>query len=97
MIAAVATMHVREDKADEFVAAVTALERAVAANEPDCLLYRFARDRNEPGIYRSLEIFRDQAAIDFHIAQDHFREGVGAMRACLTETPSTVEFMDTLS
>jgi quinol monooxygenase YgiN len=97
MIAAVATMYVREDKADEFAAAVTQLERDVAANEPDCLLYRFARDRKDPGIYRSLEIFRDQAAIDFHIAQDHFRTGVRAMRACLADTPSTVEFMDTLS
>ncbi len=97
MIAAVATMHVREDKAAEFEVAVTALEQAVAANEPDCLLYRFARDRKDPVIYRSLEIFRDQAAIDFHVAQDHFRTGVKAMRACLTDTPSTVEFMDTLS
>ena len=97
MIAAVATMYVRKDKADEFAAAVTALERAVAAHEPDCLLYRFAHDRKEPTIYRSLEIFRDQAAIDFHIAQDHFHAGLKAMRACLTETPSTVEFMDTLS
>ena len=97
MIAAVATMYVREDKAEEFASAVSQLERDVVANEPDCLLYRFARDRKDPGIYRSLEIFRDQAAIDFHVAQDHFRTGVKAMRACLTDTPSTVEFMDTLS
>jgi quinol monooxygenase YgiN len=97
MIAVVATMYVRADKSAEFEAAVSVLEAAVAAGEPDCLLYRFARDRKDAGVYRSLEIFRDQAAIDFHVAADHFRAGVKAMRACLTETPSTVEFMDTLS
>jgi quinol monooxygenase YgiN len=97
MIAAVATMHVQLDKAEEFEGVVRELEAAVAAHEPDCLLYRFARDRKDPGIYRSLEIFRDQAAIDFHIAQDHFRAGVKGMRACLTDVPSTVEFMDTVS
>jgi quinol monooxygenase YgiN len=97
MIAAVATMHVRADKAEEFEAVVRKLEAQVAAHEPDCLLYRYARDRKDPGIYRSIEIFCDQAAIDFHIAQDHFRAGVKAMRACLTDVPSTVEFMDTVS
>lgn len=97
MIAAIATMHVRTDMADEFEAVVRELEEQVTANEPDCLLYRYARDRKDPGTYRSIEIFRDQAAIDFHIAQEYFRAAVGGMRACLTEVPSTVEFMDTVS
>ncbi len=97
MIAIVATMHVQRDKAKEFEAVVRELEAAVAANEPDCQLYRMARDRKDPSIYRSLEIFLDQAAIDFHMAQEHFKAALVGMRACLTETASTVEFMDTFS
>jgi quinol monooxygenase YgiN len=97
MIAIVATMHVKLDRADEFEKVVRELEVAVAAHEPDCLLYRMARDRKDPSIYRSLEIFRDQAAIDFHMAQDHFKAALGGMRACLTATASTVEFMDTVA
>ena len=97
MIAAVATMYVQVDKAEAFEAVVRELERQVAAHEPDCSLYRMARDRKDPGIYRSLEMFRDQAAIDLHIAQGYFRTALVGMRACLTKTPSTVEFMDTIS
>lgn len=97
MIAAVATMHVRADKTAEFEDVVRELERQVAAQEPDCLLYRVARDRSDPSVYRSMEIFRDQAAIDFHVAQGYFHVALTGMRACLGETPSTVEFMDTVS
>lgn len=97
MIAAVATMYVSIEKAEQFEKVVAELERQVVANEPDCLLYRVARDRKEPHIYRSLEIFRNQSAIDFHIAQDYFRTALAGMRECLTDTPSTVEFMDTVT
>ncbi len=97
MIAVVATMHVQPDRAGEFEAVVRELETKVAAHEPDCQLYRMARDRKDLVIYRSLEIFRDQAAIDFHMAQEYFGAAVKAMRACLTDTPSAVEFMDTVS
>ena len=97
MIAIVATMHIQASKAEEFEAVVRELEVQVATHEPDCQLYRMARDRKDPSIYRSLEIFRDQAAIDFHMTQDHFKSALVRMRACLTETASTVEFMDTVS
>ncbi len=97
MIAAVATMHVQAEKALDFEEVVRQLERDVAANEPDCALYRVARDRSDPAIYRSIEIFRDQAAIDFHVAQDYFLTALKGMRACLADQPSTVDFMDTLS
>lgn len=97
MIAAVATMHVRADRTDEFEVVVRELEAQVAANEPDCTLYRVARDRTDPLIYRSMEMFRDQAAIDFHVTQDYFHTALAGMRACLSDTPSSVLFMDTLS
>lgn len=97
MIAAVATMYVQPEKAEAFEEVVRALERQVADHEPGFFLYRMARDRKDPNTYRSLEIFRDQSAIDFHIAQDYFRTALVGMRACLPQTPSTVEFMDPVS
>jgi len=95
MIAVIATIHVREDKVADFERAVRELEAAVKAREPDCLLYRMARSRTEPLTYKNLEIFRDQAALDSHQAQEHFKIGARALRDCVSG-PSTVEFLDTL-
>jgi quinol monooxygenase YgiN len=96
MIAIVATIRVRDDMVDDFERTALELERQVAAHEPDCLTYRMARSRTEPLTYRSLEIFRDQAALDAHVAADYFVAAARAMRPC-TASESIVEFGDTLA
>lgn len=95
MIAVVATIHVREDQVQRFEAVARELEEQVAAHEPGCVLYRMTRSRTEPLVYRSLEVFRDQAAIDAHIAADYFQTAAIEMRQCVSRE-STVEFSDTL-
>ena len=96
MIAIVATIHLKEDRVETFEAIARELEAQVAAREPGCVLYRMTRSRTDPLTYRSLEIFRDQAAIDTHVAADYFRTAARGMRDCVSRE-SIVEFADTLS
>lgn len=96
MIAIVATIHLKEDHVEAFEAIARELEAKVAAHEPDCVLYRMTRSRDDPLTYRSMEIFRDQAAIDAHIAADYFRSAAKGMRDCASRE-SLVEFADTLA
>ena len=95
MIAIVATISVRPDKVEEFEAAARELQAKVKENEPDCLLYRMAKSRSEPGVYKNLEMFVDQAALDSHIAADYFLAITPRLGACVA-AESDVHFLDTL-
>ena len=96
MISIVATIPVRADKVAEFEDISRALAAAVKANEPGCVLYSMGRCRTDPLTYRNLEIFRDQAALDAHLAADHFKRIAPQMGKCLS-APAAVEFMDTVA
>jgi quinol monooxygenase YgiN len=52
------------------------LDAIIAATraEEGCILYTFAEDVQEPGLLRVFEIWRDQAALDFHFATPHMAE-----------------------
>src|SRR4051812_31236586 len=96
MIAIVATIHVRAERVETFERVARELEREVQEKEPGCLVYRMARDRSSPLTYRNLEIFKDQAAIDYHVEQDYFLAAIETMRTCQGEAPPSVDYMDTL-
>lgn len=96
MIGVVATVEIQPDKAPEFEAVALELEIQVSANEPGCLLYRMTRSRTEPHTYKGLELYRDQAALDQHVATDYFQAALARMSVCVSGTPQ-VEFLDTLA
>jgi quinol monooxygenase YgiN len=96
MIAIIATIRIHADKVAEFEEISRALEAAVRANEAGCLLYCMTKSRTEALTYKNMEIFRDQAALDQHVAADYFLAATGRMRACVSG-PSNVEFLDPLS
>lgn len=95
MIAVIATIRVQADKVGDFERIARALEDAVNTNEEGCLLYRMTKSRTEPLTYKNLEIFRDQAALDRHVAADYFQAALAPMRACVSGA-SHVDFLDTL-
>lgn len=95
MIAIIATIRVKEDKVRDFEVIALALEAAVKAHEPGCLLYRMTKSRTEPLTYKNVEAFRDQAALDAHTAADYFLASLAPLRACVS-APSEVEFLDAL-
>ena len=49
--------------------AVIAATRA----EDGCLVYSYGEDIGEPGLIRVFEVWRDQAAVDAHMATTHMR------------------------
>lgn len=45
-----------------------------AAAEPGCELYVFSRDRADPTVLHIAEEWTNQAALDAHVASEHFQE-----------------------
>lgn len=68
----------------------------VLAGEPGCLLYRVARSRTEPGVYKLMEVYESQAALDAHPNTQHFAEIRAALAEHLDVAPE-VEFLDALN
>lgn len=85
-IGVIATLHVQPGKAAEFETAFAELAAAVAANEPGNSFYRLFR-ASEPGLYKVLECYADQAALDAHRASDHFRAAGPRLAPCMAGAP----------
>jgi quinol monooxygenase YgiN len=51
------------------------MEAVIAGSraEPGCLAYHYAEDFFTPGLFRVLEIFADEAALEAHRASAHFQ------------------------
>ena len=63
MIGVIAILRTKEGTGPEFEAAFGALAAAVRANEPGNLVYQLTRSRTEPGVYKVLEVYKDEDAI----------------------------------
>ena len=57
-----------EDELAQRLLALVALTRA----EPGCVSYEMFRDPEKPAKFMFQEVFRDQAALDAHLAMPHF-------------------------
>ena len=78
MLAMVATFRVAEDKKGPFEAVVGELAKQVLANEPGARLYQVTRSRTDPSVYKVIEIYEDEAALQAHIESDWLKAaGVG--------------------
>jgi quinol monooxygenase YgiN len=93
MIAVIATLRIKEGKADAFEAAFGRLAAQVRANESGNLAYQLARSRSDANTYKVLEIYRDEAALEAHRASEHFRAAGPALGAVLDGRPE-LELLD---
>jgi quinol monooxygenase YgiN len=89
-----ARMKVFPNKESEFVAACEKMEKAVAENEPDALIYKFFRLR-EPNSFAVIESFKTEAADAAHQASAHFKAIAPGMIECINGG-WTREFLDPL-
>ena len=96
MIAVIATLRAKPDKADEFEHLFTQLAAKVRANEGGNITYQLCRSRTEPNIYKVLEVYCDEEALDAHRASDHFREAGPGLGGVLEGRPE-VELLDAVS
>lgn len=77
-----AKFKIHPEKEAAFLAAVEKMEKAVAENEPDALIYKFYKLR-EPNAYAAMESFKDEAADEAHQNSPHFKEIAPALIECI--------------
>ncbi|MGC1469225.1 MAG: putative quinol monooxygenase [Sphingorhabdus sp.] len=92
-IGVVATLTVAEGKNAEFEAIFADLAAAVRANEPGNLFYTLTRSRANGQVYRVLEAYADQTALDAHGKTDYFRAAGPKLGPCLAGAPE-IEYLD---
>jgi len=85
-IGVIATLRVQPGKEAEFEGVFAELATAVNANEAGNSYYRLFKT-GETGIYKVLECYDDQAALDAHRASDHFRSVGARLGPCLAGAP----------
>jgi quinol monooxygenase YgiN len=85
-IGVIATLRVQAGKEAEFEGVFAELAPAVAANEPGNSYYRLFRTA-EAGVYKVLECYDDDAAVEAHRASDHFRTLGAKLGPCLAGAP----------
>ena len=93
MIAVVATLRAKHDKAEEFERLFTKLATQVRANESGNLTYHLSRSRTEPNTYKVLEIYQNEEALEAHRASEHFRAAGPGLGGVLDGRPE-VEILD---
>lgn len=96
MIAVIAKLTAKDGHADQLGKALTDGAVKVLAGEPECLLYRVARSQTEVGVFKLMEIYGSQAALDAHPDTPHFQE-IRAVLAPLLAVAPEVEFLDALN
>jgi len=85
-IGAIATLRVQPGKEAEFEKIFAELVVAVNANESGNSYYKLFRTA-ETGVYKVLECYDDEAAIETHRASDHFRTIGARLGPCLAGAP----------
>ncbi len=92
-IGVIATLTVAESKNTEFEAIFAELATAVRANEPGNIFYTLTRSRSNAQVYKVLECYADQAALETHGASDHFKAAGPKLGPCLGAPPE-IEYLD---
>lgn len=93
MIGVVAVLKVQEAKAAEFEEIFKGLQAQVRAEEDGCIAYQLTRSRTEPGVYKVLELYKDEAALKHHGGTDYFKAASARMGPCMAGRPE-VEYLD---
>ncbi len=94
MIGVVAVLKVKEGSEAAFEAGFKDLAAQVKANEPGNLVYQLTKSRTEPGVYKVLELYADQAALTAHGQTEYFKKaGAEVLGPALAGRPE-IEYLD---
>ncbi len=94
-IGVIATITVQQGKNAEFEQAFLALTEQVRANEPDNIFYILHRSKADPQVYKVLEQYQSEEALDAHRKSTHFAEANKGLAALVAAAPE-VEVLDTV-
>lgn len=81
----IATLRVKPDRRDAFIALQTELKALVQQHEPDALVYELLQSEDDDGLFQCVATFRDQAAFDHHMGIDFHERLVPPILECLAE------------
>ena len=93
MIGLIATLRINEGKAELFEDIFREVMDLVRAQEPGCLVYQLTKSREAANLYRVLELYQDQAALDAHSKSDELRDAFARLAQCLHGRPE-IEYLD---
>ncbi len=85
-IGVIAILRVQAGKEAEFESIFAELVAAVDANEAGNSYYRLFRT-DDSGVYKVLECYDDQAALEAHRGTDHFRTIGARLGPCMAGAP----------
>jgi quinol monooxygenase YgiN len=75
MITVIATVRAKPGKGPELEADFRAWAEVVKQKEPGTLLYTLNKSREDPNLFYAVEQYRDQAAVQAHMANFQARTG----------------------
>jgi quinol monooxygenase YgiN len=87
MIMLVVTFTIADEHSSAFEGVMTELASATLSQEPDTLLYQLSRDDTAHGVYRLVELYRNQAALDNHMASEWLKTAGGKITPLLGARP----------
>lgn len=93
MIGIVATIRVVEGAGPGIEEVFREIRSAVRDNEPGNIVFDFFRSQTEPNTYKVLEIYRDQAALEAHRANDAVKV-IAPKMAPFRDGPTQAEYLD---
>ena len=84
---AIFTMQVKSNRRRDFL---DAMARAMteSAKEPGILSYTMLMDRADPDRFTAVDVYRDRAAYESHLAAPHSRRLVQELDGCMAEAPT---------
>ena len=94
-IGVIATLTVADGKNAAFEAVFAELVAAVRANEPGNVFYTLTRSRSNPQVYKVLERYVSQDAMNIHGSSDYFKAAGLKLAPCLASAPE-LEYLDAL-
>lgn len=77
---------------EEMLEAVTSMATATKSDD-GCVSYGFYADVSRPHVILGVEVWRDQAALDAHMAHDHTAQFIATVPALVAGEP-TMRFYD---
>ena len=81
----IATLRVKPEKRDEFIALQTELKALVHEHEPDAYVYEVMQANDDPDLFYCIATFKDEAAFDHHMHIDFHDRLVPPILECLAE------------
>ena len=87
---------VKPDKIAVYESTFRDLRQKVLEREPGVTFYELCRVPDEPGSYRLVESYADQAAQDAHLATDYYQAAVATILECLVDNTYEMETVETI-